>query len=166
MPGSSKSAQVYRGLFSERSEVQDVAVAYNVNIEGRNIHITHSPDCEILLSGRLNGITKSHGILQGYQGSALVQKHGVFRSSWKFIDFSGSLYRWDVEFRGGAWRLLDVDSQVIAEFDRSAWKEDIEGRLTIHASVPESRLALIILTNKLVHNRVRSGEQSSAHWGS
>ncbi|KAJ2963237.1 hypothetical protein NQZ79_g1730 [Umbelopsis isabellina] len=166
MRGSSKSAQVYCGQFNDRSQLQDLTVAYGVKIEGRNICATSSPSGEVLLSGRLVGVTKSHSTLHGYQGSAIVQKDGLFGSSWKIIDFAGNAYKWDVEYREGAWKLLDVDNKVIAEFDRSAWKQDIKKRLNIRPDVPESRLALIILTNKLVHNRVSSVVKSSVNWGS
>jgi hypothetical protein len=64
---------------------------------------------------------------------------------------------------GRAWKLLDPAKNTIADFDRSSWKTDIEGRLTIHTSIPESLLVLIILTNKLVHNLVKRSEQGGAN---
>jgi hypothetical protein len=163
---SSKSAQVYAGQFKERAELQRQPPAYTVRIEGRNISVYASPSHggHVLLSGTLEGLTNSHVLMVSFNKSAQVRNDDIFKGAWAFVDFEGKKYVWDVEFWGGAWKLVYATKTTITSFDRKAWKSDIEGHLSIHTSIPESLLILIILTNKLVHNRVKSSEQASTNW--
>ncbi|KAI8320035.1 hypothetical protein GQ54DRAFT_264258 [Martensiomyces pterosporus] len=164
-PDSSKSAQVFVGVLEDRSATQGHPIAYTIRVDGRSIGVYASPahGGSLVLSGTLEGMTKSHATVSGFGGTAQVKKEGHFKGAWAFTDFQGSHYAWDVKFSGSKWRLLDSAKQEIASFDRTAWKSDIEGTLHIHLQIPDDLLALVLLTNKLVHNRVKSSEQASAN---
>ncbi|KAJ1957679.1 hypothetical protein GGI12_004956 [Dipsacomyces acuminosporus] len=160
---SSKSAQVFAGKLADRSDTQGLPIAYTVRVDGRHIGVYASPahGGNLVISGALEGITKSHATLTGFSGSASVKKEGHFKGAWSFVDFSGNHYHWDVKFTGSGWRLLDAANQELARFERKSWKNDIEGHLFILQHLSEDLLALVVLTSKLVHNRVKGSEQGS-----
>ncbi|CAO3673615.1 unnamed protein product [Umbelopsis ramanniana] len=163
-PESSKSAQVFKGQFKDRSELREQPRAYTVHIDGRNLHLRESTSYGgyALLFGTLKGFSKSRAQIEGFRKTAHVKKDGIYTGAWAFVDFEGKQYTWNVSFFRGSWKLPDTTGTTIASFDRQTWKTDIEGHLTIHTDIPESLLALIILTSKLVHNRVKSKEKSGS----
>jgi hypothetical protein len=163
-PESSKSAQVYKGQFKGRSELGRQPRAYTVRIDGQNISLRESTSYGgyALLSGTLKGFRRNHAQIEGFNKTAHVKTDGWFTGAWAFVDFDGKGYAWNVSFPRTSWKLLDTMGVAIASFNRQKWKTDIEGHLTIHTNIPESLLALVILTSKLVHNRVKGKEKSGS----
>lgn len=91
------------GSFKEPAEIKSDPLAYTVRVDGRNVSVYASPSQggNVLLSGTLEGMTKSHGQVHGFSGVAKVKKEGVFKAAWSFVDFNGNAV-WDVEFWVGA----------------------------------------------------------------
>ncbi|KAI8332671.1 hypothetical protein BC941DRAFT_436290 [Chlamydoabsidia padenii] len=126
----------------------------------------------LLLHGRFDGLggsNRSSGKIQGYNTiHNLGLSDGLFnRWDYYFVDdYTGIKYRWKVNWWGTGWKLVDErNNSKVASFVRkssSAFSHNMQGRLTIlQQGLPEHLLALIILTQKLVHNRINAKEMES-----
>jgi hypothetical protein len=73
-------------------------------VDGRNVSVCASPSQggNVLLSGTLEGMTKSHYQKHGFNCAAKTKKEGVLKDDCSFVDFNGNEFVWDVGFWVGA----------------------------------------------------------------
>ncbi|SAM03454.1 hypothetical protein [Absidia glauca] len=129
----------------------------------------------LILHGRFDGVggsDRSSGKIQGFHtihnlglDTPTLSFSSTSHRCYYFVDaFSGIKYKWKVNWWGNGWKLVDErNNQTVASFKKASSSTTflsnamLQGRLTIlQPGLPEHLLALILLTQKLVHNRLQT----------
>ncbi|ORX68103.1 hypothetical protein DL89DRAFT_268635 [Linderina pennispora] len=156
--------EIYQGSFTASSEVEAMQPVYRVYHKGRVLDIAPADSNETpIITCRLEGFRRRRGKLYGSNTIAPINMEGRIKDNWIIHDFEGNQYKWKIKsFRGPAWVLLDENENIIASFDRSAWRRHVNGRLTITKPVSKDFLLIILLTNRLVLRTVQDKETAAS----
>ncbi|KAJ2263373.1 hypothetical protein GGI01_000790 [Coemansia sp. RSA 376] len=159
----SQRALVFDRDFKNRSEaLENAEPLYQVNTKWSTVEILHNTATgpKALLSGNYKGWLKRSVSLNGFGSNTLAKRTAVVRSGWSFVDFTSNEFTWRVSGWSTSWTLTDVNGSVVAKLTRATLHRNKLGTLEIMEDVPESLLALILVTCKLVHQTVVDGERS------
>ncbi|ORZ23291.1 hypothetical protein BCR42DRAFT_404426, partial [Absidia repens] len=120
---------------------------------------------QVLLRGVFGGLNRSSGRIYGFNVIHKLGLSGLLSRNYCFIDgFTGMKFRWKISWWGNGWKLMDPSNNKIASFRRKSFKMSMQGRLTIHQQgLPEHLVHLILLTNQLVHDRLKVKELEISH---
>ncbi|CAO3639025.1 unnamed protein product [Cunninghamella blakesleeana] len=159
---SGGSARVYYGTFEKEEQINQ-PVAYRINMtkkiselyDGRNNN-------EPILRSRYLDSKKEEAIIEGYHTEFKFTKSGFLSEKWKWSDplNKNKSYKWEIDVFGSRWKLKDDDNNtLIASFQRSDFSFRKQGVLTVYYQVDPFLLSCIILSHKIIHQRVKKDEE-------
>ncbi|KAJ1895846.1 hypothetical protein LPJ66_004343 [Kickxella alabastrina] len=163
----SKGAIIYGGEVKSESAAakQAIAPVYDIDFDGHDFalrYITQSLTSGMtVLLGQTDGMAKRSARIEGFNSGTTAKRTGWFFSGWTFVDFMGNKFTWIDSWWTTSWTLYDAGGKKIATFSRSMFVIIRCGTLVIHEPVPDSLMALILLTCKMVHNTLKRHERIS-----
>ncbi|KAJ1963924.1 hypothetical protein GGI12_001750 [Dipsacomyces acuminosporus] len=156
-------AEVYQGVLEQIPEPsENKAPDFTINVQYRNIVISENTGIASreLITGKFEGFLRHAAVLNGYHTMTRAKRIGVLKCGWSFVDFSSNEFTWRSSTWDKTFTLTDCNGEVIAIFHRAMRKVKLTGTLDVLVKVPESLLALILVTCKMVHCTVKEKERS------
>ncbi|CAO3639412.1 unnamed protein product [Cunninghamella blakesleeana] len=163
--GGNGSARIYYGVWDKEDTNQPLQ--YRIKMSCRTGELYDETDIhksrkEPLLVFRMENCSQDKGEMISEDGTVFSMKqHGVWSIKWTFLDgFNHHRpYTWKINGWETSWSLTDdLDGQTIAEFKRSNLSIKKQGVLTIYVQVAPYFLSCILLSHKILHQKLKEDE--------
>lgn len=162
--GGNGAARIYYGAWDNEDKNQPLQ--YRIKMTRNTGELYDETDMytksrEPLLAFRMDNCSQSKGEMIGYGTTFSMKQHGIWSIKWTLMDGldNNRPYTWKINSCENRWTLKDdVYGHTIAEFKRSSFSIKKQGVLTIYVQIAPYFLSCILLSHKILHQKLKEDE--------